>query len=236
MRQLWLNTPETIAREMSQAVKDGLQFNLLQNKQPPHLMRTRELAGRGSQKQLILAKTSPFTTDGEICRLVYQRPGRMTCECTCTALAESGQTLTVSLPAEIFEIQRRKYPRVATPTPSRVDISMDSQKTDTVTVADISMEGARLIVNGSLPPHLHQGNVIGPLTFTLHMRLATMSIDALTVARAQVVRTRDLAPGSLEIGLHFKISGEARNALEHYVQLRTIEDAAARGTTQKDQP
>ncbi len=228
MRQLWTDAPEIIEQEMLRAVAEQLPLNLHLQDKPPCLVRACEVAGPTSDRQLVLAKPTPFVTDGALCRLVYHRSGGpMLCEFTSPTLAESGQTLTLSLPEQIFLIQRRKYPRITTPSPSCVTLNSAGVEGRSVSVADICMEGARLVINGALAPFFRQGTEIGPLTFSLHMQVPSMCIDALTIPSAQVVRIRELDNGMmLEVGIHFKAVGEVRESLDHYIQLRTNEEAA----------
>ncbi|MDH5298033.1 MAG: PilZ domain-containing protein [Desulfobulbaceae bacterium] len=228
MRKLWTNVEEKIREEIETAVTDKVPFNLFQADQPPRPLRAQEITEKNGSKLIIFSKGVPFNTNKETCYLVYRRQGQMMRGFNGIPLLETPQLLAMSFPAEIFQIQRRKHPRIKTPGKSQAAIALEyTQRLNIAAVIDISMEGAKLI--GKLSPRIRTGDIIGPITFTLHMRVATLNIDTLSIPKAKVVRVSEVDDETREIGLHFKVAGEERSTLEHYLQLRTIEDAAGSG-------
>jgi len=225
MRKLWTTDPETIQEEMKIVIRDKSPFSLFQHGQPTRKLVAHEITEKEGIKHIIFTKLAPFSVSEDICYLVYHRPGEMMRGFHGPSQRESQQLLAVEFPSEIFQVQRRKFPRITTPGSSQASIALEhTQLPNTTSVADICLEGARM--SGKLSPRIRKNDIIGPITFTLYMRIATMTIDTFTVPQATVTRVRELDENTREIGVHFKISGESRETLEHYIKLRTIEDAA----------
>ncbi|MDH4321728.1 MAG: PilZ domain-containing protein [Desulfobulbaceae bacterium] len=225
MRKLWTTDPDTIQQEMEIVTKDKAPFSLFQSGQPTRKLTALEISEKDGVKHIIFTKLTPFTVSEDICYLIYHRPGEMMRGFHGPSQRESQQLLAVPFPTEIFQVQRRKFPRIDTPGNSQASIALDyAQLPNVASVVDICLEGAKMI--GKLSPRIRKNDVIGPITFTLYMRVATMAIDSFTVPNATVTRVRELDEIKREIGIHFKISGEARATLEHYIKLRTIEDSA----------
>lgn len=229
MRKLWTTDPESIHQEMAIVIKDKSPFSLFQHGQPTRKLVAHEITEKDGVKHIIFTKLSPFTISEDICYLVYHRPGEMMRGFHGPSQRESQQLLAVEFPSEIFQVQRRKFPRITTPGNSQASIALaHAQLPNTGSVADICLEGAR--ITGKLSPRIRKNDLIGPITFTLFMSIATLAIDTFTVPEATVTRVREIDENTREIGIHFKITGESRDTLEHYIKLRTIEDAAKKGS------
>ncbi len=225
MRKLWTTDPETIHQEIEIVIKDKSQFTLFQHGQPTRKLIAKEITEKDGGKHVIFTKLTPFSISEDICYLVYHRTGEMMRGFHGPSQLESPQLLAVPFPTEIFQVQRRKFPRITTPGNSQASIALDyAQLPNTATVKDICMEGARL--SGKISPRIRKNDIIGPISFTLYMQVATMAIDTFTVPQATVTRVHELDENSREIGIHFKLSEDARETLEHYIQLRSIEESA----------
>lgn len=226
MRKLWTTDPETIQQELELVITDKVPFNLFQHGQPARNLIAHEITEKDQIKHIIFTKLAPFSVAEKMCYLVYQRPGDMMRGFNGPSKRESDLLLAVPLPTEIFQIQRRKLPRFVTPGNSKASIALDYAKMpNTAAVKDISQEGARL--SGTLSPRIRKNDVIGPISFTLCLQLASLAIDTFTVPKATVAWVRENEEGNhREIGITFKLSGSAQMTLEHYIKLRTIENAA----------
>lgn len=225
MRKLWTTDPEKIQQEMEIVIREKSQFSLFQHNQPTRKLTAHEITEKDGAKHIIFTKLSAFSCSEDVCYLVYHRPGEMMRGFHGPSQRESQQLLAVEFPTEIFQVQRRRFPRISTPGKSHASIALEHAKLpNTAAVSDVCLEGARM--HGKLSPRIRKNDVIGPITFTLHMRIATLAIDTFTVPEATVTRVVELDEDTREIGVHFKISGESRETLEHYIKLRNIEDAA----------
>lgn len=223
MRKLWTTDRVTIEEELRLVVKEKIPFNLFQHGQPVRNLIPHDITIKDKVRHIVFAKLTPFNVSDDICYLLYHRPGELMRGFNGPSKRESEQLLAVPLPVEIFQVQRRKFPRVSTPGNSIASIALDYTKLPNMaTVADISMEGASL--NGNLSPRIHKDEIIGPITFTLRLGISSVSVDTFTVPKATVAWVRDKENNTREIGLHFKLSGASKLTLEHYIKLRSAEN------------
>lgn len=115
MRKLWTTDPEKIQQEMEIVIRDKSQFSLFQHGQPTRKLIAHEITEKDGAKHIIFTKLTPFSCSEDICYLVYHRPGEMMRGFHGPSQRESQQLLAVQFPSEIFQVQRRKFPRIDTP-------------------------------------------------------------------------------------------------------------------------
>lgn len=225
MRKLWTTDLETIQQELELVISDKVPFNLFQHGQPARNLIAHEITEKDSIKHIIFTKLAPFTVTEKMCYLVYQRPGEMMRGFNGPSKRESDLLLAVPLPNEIFHIQRRKFARFDTPGNSKASIALDYAKLpNSASVTNVSLEGARMV--GKLSSRIRKSDKIGPISFTLCLQLASLAIDTFTVPSATVAWVNEREDRTREIGISFKLTGAAKMTLDHYLKLRTIENAA----------
>lgn len=226
MRKLWTTDMATIQSELESVIAEKVPFNLFQHGQPARNLIAHEITEKDDIQHIIFTKLAPFSVSNKMCYLVYQRPGDMMRGFNGPSKRESDLLLAVPLPVEIFQIQRRKLPRFDTPGNSKASIALDYAKLpNTASVVNISKEGACL-VGSSLSSRIHKNDKIGPISFSLCLQLASLAIDTFTVPSATVAWVVEKDNNTREIGISFKLSGAAQMTLDHYLKLRTIENAA----------
>ncbi len=133
---------------------------------------------------------------------------------------QSERFARANLPGEIFEIQRRKFPRVFTPPQSLLTcIPKHSRRLLTAQILDVSLEGARIF--GDLEG-LGRGSVLSPLTLTLYFRAGQRSPIVINITEAVVVREVRVKEKA-EVSFHFDKSDSDYQLLAHYIDLRSQE-------------
>jgi hypothetical protein len=133
---------------------------------------------------------------------------------------QSERFARAELPGEIFEIQRRKFPRVFTPQQSLLTcVLKNSRRLVTAQVLDVSLEGARIF--GDLEG-LGRGSVLSPLTLTLYFRARRRAPTVINIAEAVVVREVRIKEKA-EVCFHFDKSDSDYQVLAEYIDLRSQE-------------
>lgn len=133
---------------------------------------------------------------------------------------QSERFARAGLPSEIFELQRRKYPRVYTPHQSTLScVPKNSRRLFTAQVMDVSQEGARIF--GDLEG-LGKGSVLSPLTLTLYFRERRRAPMTINIAEAVVVR-EVRGKEKVEISFHFDRTDADHQLLAKYLSLRSQE-------------
>lgn len=133
---------------------------------------------------------------------------------------QSARYARAHLPWEIFEIQRRKYPRVFTPPQSTLTcIPQNSRRIFTAQVLDVSLEGAKIF--GDLEG-LGKGSILSPLTLTLYFteeRRAPVAVNIAVAVVVREVRTQE----KLEVSFHFGRMDADHQQLVKYIDRRSLE-------------
>lgn len=131
--------------------------------------------------------------------------------------------LAVNYPKEIFEVQRRKFPRIKAWNDSSVSFSLaGKQKIHNGKIIDVCMEGAK--ISGDFSIQMSAGDIIAPLSMTLLFRLMKNEEAHVHIPEATVVRSDVNEHGTKEFSIHFSLPVKLQDPLARYVDMRRLEE------------
>jgi hypothetical protein len=168
----------------------------------------------GKSPELVLDETEPYY-------VFYQRNKQSLMRgFSLHFVRQSEKFARANLPAEIFEIQRRKFPRVYVPQQSILTcIPKNSRRLFTATILDVSLEGARIF--GEMEG-LGKGSVLSPLTLTLYFREKHSAPVTINIAEAVVVRVVR-GKEKVEVSFQFDKAAADQHVLAEYIEIRSLE-------------
>jgi c-di-GMP-binding flagellar brake protein YcgR len=135
------------------------------------------------------------------------------------AVRQTNRFFRMLLPSHIFEVQRRKFPRVYAAEGSAMTCAPKaSRRIVSGEVIDVSREGAKIF--GKLAG-VHKGMVLAPLTLTLCFDERRRDDVVVNIAEAIVVREIRVKE-KVELSFHFH-SKNADDLLKEYIELRILE-------------
>jgi hypothetical protein len=224
MKHLFTDDPQIINKELSSLIESG-----------GHL-----ICGRGGTKNFkkLALKGKVKSAVGEL--MVIDHPHEPTCSSqTCLfyyhtkenhlrcfeteRIKKSNNLLVLKYPAVIYSIHRRAHSRVTTAGNSRVTYSLlNKQRVHYGKVADISLEGAKLLVD--IPSVMSVGDLLCHLTFTLCSRYPFVDETQVHIPEAKVMWLRGDADHTHTLGVKFLLHESSQASLDYYIELRTIED------------
>jgi len=176
----------------------------------------------GSDDLLVLHHPHEPSCASPTCMFYYHRQGKPLRYFESVRVKKAQRYLGLMMPQEIFNIQRRRFPRVPTaPESAAVFFIKNKQRLSRCTVADVSLGGAKIV--GSIPAVVSKGDVVVPLTISLFKRFASHDEIRILVPEATVVWSQVLGGETRSMGIRFSLSGEGRQALSDYIDLRAIE-------------
>lgn len=136
---------------------------------------------------------------------------------------KADQYLGLKYPKEIYNVFRRKHPRVSAGRQSTVTFSIaHRQRLFTGTVVDISLNGAQVSVDIRVP--LSVGDTLCALSFILYSRLLEDYEETLTLSAAKIVWLQSDEERIHTLGLYFDPDENSHDSLNNYINLRGIED------------
>jgi len=226
MKEAWTNDPEKIREEIHTLIESKMPLSVYAENTAPGISTIRNTCTNNGQEYLILGKPENWGTTSYPIRFILYKPASQPARGFSFNIArESASQMAGAFPEEIFQIQRRRYPRIATPPPSQVTFLMQGrQRVSICRLLDISLGGAK--IQGTPAYEVAQGQEVGPLTFKLALRHATITKE-LTIASAKVVRLLPLADKAVEMGISFDIPPDTGDDLNLYAEVRRTEDAAS---------
>ena len=227
MHERWLIDSDQIIFELIKLVTGKNNLYVYTEDEPDGLItRATHVCGYDGEDYLLLLSDGGLQT-GQRGFVIYREPdeelGRG------FAMEIKGSTanqVAVSLPAEIFQIQRRRHPRISTPASSEVQFYLlDEQIRHTLQVEDISRISAR--VSGQPRQELAVGSRLEGLSFALKRELYDNRPYAIQLRYAQVLKVKASPhnPTQQELVLSFQPSPVEHEQLELYIESRLWESA-----------
>ena len=188
MKRQWSGDKDVIVEELQGLGLDETSLILARSGDPSCAISIRGLLEEGDDVFVEFDKPPTLVLDeGEPYYVFYQRDEQSLMRgFLLQIIRQSERFARAFLPEEIFELQRRKHPRVYTPRQSSLTcVPKNSQRLLTAQILDVSLEGARIY--GDLEG-LSTGSVLAPLTLNLYFRDKLRSPVTINVAEAVVVR------------------------------------------------
>ncbi len=222
MQELWSNDEGVIIEEVERLVSGQTPLTLYQKGFDPQKIVPQKILTKKTYKLILFNKNKPFQAPNDSCLFLYQTKNRPMRGFHSTPLLDKEKELGIAVPGSIIEIQRRKHPRYVASERSQVTFTrMGSQYINYGMIADICIEGARLV--GNFSDHIKDGDYLSPMSMTL--RLSIGQYEELVVAHEALVRrVVELGDGKKELGVHFMLKGPDVDKLETYLSIRAIEE------------
>jgi len=222
MRELLTDNPEKIYNELVSLIANKTKVTLYQKNAKPHVIHPKSV--EVNQNALIFYKSEPFSAAPGGCFLFYQ-PKQQPVHVFQASILDNGEKLiTTDFPKGIYQVQRRKHPRIKSPDSQATLVFKDKQKLYYATVLDVGQEGGKIAGQFSLTTK--RGDKIVVLDLTLRMKNKLLDETKVHVTEAVVAWFVDKGKGCHEIGIHFKLSVEELENMEQYITMRLIEDSS----------
>lgn len=221
MKEVWLNNPEQIRREIENLITEKTILSLYQPGGPPVKALVRKSNEDQGEKTLLLAKKVALTAPNESCLALYHVPNSPVRGFRAIPISETVDQLKILFPEELLQIQRRKHPRIMTSSNSSVLFTrMGSQYINRGTVQDISMEGAKL--RGNFSQHIRVSDYLSPITFILRLKYGNYE-ETVVIPEARVCRVIELPDDMKEVGIHFVLSDAEAQGIERFVAICSLQ-------------
>jgi hypothetical protein len=222
MKDLWTEDAETIQKEMDSLVENKIQ--LICGRRGSENITKLPAVGKTVTKNgsvLVLLHPHEPTCSSETCTFYYNSKGNPLRVFECKRVKKAENFVGFEYPKQIFNIHRRKFERVETPNTSVVTFSFhNKQRIHNGTVGDISLEGAKLLVD--LPGEIAKGAILCHVTMTICYRISNVQ-TVLLIPEAQVIWSKCTNEVTHTIGIKFTLSEKDQDALSNYIDLRLIE-------------
>ncbi|MCB2184264.1 MAG: PilZ domain-containing protein [Desulfobulbaceae bacterium] len=222
MKKTCLTTIEDISAEIDKLInqKIGL-FCLRENKKSKIFFAKGKTQTKNGPLFILNHPFKPAC--GNNCLFYYHLQGQPLRGFLCRQEKHVGTLLGLHYPDEIFEIQRRKYPRLPATKNSTANFALlNRQKFFVGRVEDISLQGAR--ISGNFPVIIAKGDTVTPITLRLFQKRMKDEETEIHIPEAEVVRVSADAETTSEIAIHFTLQDREHKSLMHYIDIRTIEE------------
>ncbi|MBU0731162.1 MAG: PilZ domain-containing protein [Proteobacteria bacterium] len=225
MRRVWAESPETITQEINLLIDDQTRLNFCQKTAPNQVVFLSAIEPDDSGSCIKLTKRNAFGINPGECFLFYKRVNQLMRGFKSLVLNNDRKNITASLPSEIFEIQRRKHPRLTTPGNSRATFIPDGkQRLITCRVLDVTLDGARLV--GNFSSSIKKDDILKPLSLSLCLRYSDLE-HKINITQARVAWVAERSKDQRLMGVYFTEQNTDLEQLKHYLHLRLLEDKSA---------
>lgn len=234
MRERWSDNQTEIQEELEAFLDGETPFSLFEKDQPPRKVFLRRIEQQEGKHLLIFVKSSAFRiSNPQFAFLFYQKGYNPMRGFQIQPFREDDRFLLVPLPAEIFQVQRRKFPRFEALRDSNASLLFKNKaRVYSSKIIDVSQEGA--LLRGNFSANVKVGDVISPLSLVLFPNNPSLKEFKVQIPEAKVMRLVDLGNDIRELGIHFLLKGDHLETLQEYIDIRTIEDAVIKKTAPKD--
>ena len=225
MKEKWLSNTEQIINELISVITNKLNLFLYTEEEPGGLITTATHVCSYDGEDYLLLKSDGELKTGQRGFLVYkQLSGELSRGFTLKVKRSTKKQVAVSLPREIFQIQRREYPRIMIPGELVVNFYIKNEQIrNTMKVMDITMSSARLI---GVPRHrLSEETKLERMTFQLKRKLYRNDNYTITIRSAVVkkLKMNRQILGEVEVVVCFQPSLVEEEQLDLYIESRVWE-------------
>ena len=227
MRRLWTDDSEKIHAEVELLIQNkSTLFCMRHRKNEVRKLYVTGTTNSGGSELLVVNHPHEPSCDKPTCVFYYHLEDSPLRYFELTRVKKVDKYLGLEFPKEVFEIQRRRYPRVKTPHNSSANFSF--QKKTSVyhaEVEDVSLGGVKLRTDIQSNSNISKGDIIAPLSLTLFQRFRTDEEIYFVIPEATVAWTATEGQRTVKIGLEFSLLGYTQKELSDYIDLRTLEDS-----------
>lgn len=219
MKEIWTTDETKMIDELRRNSDENTPLTLLGPSLPPSFITIRAIVQDEGALLLEFEKPDGLELVGELFVFYRRDDMQLMRGFKLGDIRQTSRYFRMALPEHIFEVQRRKYPRIYVAEGSGVTCAPKaSRRILKAQVIDVSMEGAKIFGHLS---GITQGTVLAPLTLTLCYDDRRSDDVVINIAEARVVREIRVKE-KVEISFHFH-SESVDDLLGKYIELRTLE-------------
>ncbi|MBI5556795.1 MAG: PilZ domain-containing protein [Deltaproteobacteria bacterium] len=218
MNKTWSTNVDEISKEIDLLVYEKAKLFCLREKGATNTLFVKGKTRLNNSDLLVLSHPEKNICPKNQCLFYYHTNGSPVRGFHCTPEKLVNGLLAVHYPKEIFEIQRRKFPRVPVARDSRVSFSLlNRHRFHVGRIEDISLEGAR--ISGEFPVIIEKGAIVTPITLTLiPPYLRQPNETNIHIPEATVIRSIQDEDITKELAIHFILNElQQQEALERYI-------------------
>jgi hypothetical protein len=218
MKRTWSTNVDEISKEIDLLIYQKARLFCLRDKEKTNTLHVKGKTRLQHSDILVLSHPGKNICPQNHCLFYYHRKGFPVRGFHCTPEKLVNGLLGVRFPREIFEIQRRKFPRVQVDKDSRAIFALlNRHRFHVGRIEDISLEGAR--ISGDFPLVIEKGNIITPITLTLMPRFMRQAKETnIHIPEATVMRAINAEGGTKELAIHFILQEmQKQQAFEAYI-------------------
>jgi hypothetical protein len=222
MKEQWSAAPEKIKKELLELIQNETPLTIYYQKaKSPLNSMLLEIKGHQNAAYCILERPADCKEISEGF-LLYKKKQFSARGFIIQIIKITKDTIMIRFPGEIFEIQRRKYPRIDTPKNSRATFIVKGKQTmNACKVIDISKGGTWL--SGKISYQLEPGIIIGPLTLNLTLDKYPKEIHEINIPEGKITRVISLHDNEKSFGVCFEILDSERELVKKYIDIRLWE-------------
>lgn len=225
MKEKWLSNTEQIINELISVITNKVNLFLYTEEETGGLITTATHVCSCDGEAYLFLKSDGGLKTGQKGFLVYKQPdGELSRGFTFEVKRSSKNMVATSLPREIFQIQRRKHPRIITLEGSVVNFYIQGEQTlYTMKVMDVSMASARL--TGIPKNRLTEENKLERMSFYLRRKLYGNDSYPITIRSAVVKKLKRYRKilREVEVVVCFQPSLVEEEQLNQYIESRIWE-------------
>ena len=220
MKKSWTNDSAEITRELIFLVSRHTPLTFCQHGGRAIKAFLHDIPSKENDHMVLEYETNCKMLQGQAI-IFYQAPQQPLRGFEINIVREEDGKLWVSVPNEIFRVERRRLSRIKTLGNSMVSFMLGGKnRLASCNVKDISIEGAQLLSKSKF----EKESILSPLTFNLGMRYEAFE-KVVIVSEATIVRIKERKDGLLEYGVHFNAGDAEQDKLEQYILIRNNEDS-----------
>lgn len=227
MKYLFTNDPQVISKEIATLIES--EGHVICSKDGTKNFKKLAVKGKISSpvgELFVINHPHEPTCASDTCLFYYHTKGNSLRCFETQRVSKSNNLLVLKYPTAIYNIHSRVNPRVKTAGNSRLTFSIrNRQRVLTGKVADISQQGAKLLVN--IPSVLSPGDLLYHLTMALCSRFPFVDEAHLHVPEAKVMWLKGDEDHTHTLGVKFTLPEKSLDALENYIDLRSMEDPSS---------
>lgn len=224
MKKTWSTDPMQIIHELISVIELSLPLSIYSSQGAPTITtQILSVCGYNKTDYIVLYKPDNWWwAASHESYVLYKKEGVPARGFMLTLTKESEKTMAAVLPEEIFQIQRRRYPRIPAHTDSQATFLVKHKtQLSTCRVVDISLGGARLV--GQPVYELKRGDELCPFTMILTLETDPSGIRDITIPSATVAWVQRISEVKVEVGVSFQLPAAKREQMNKYLDLRSWE-------------
>ncbi len=229
MKKVWSNDPGIIEEKLNTLLQHRIPVTLAKKGHESQTVFLREINQKKTVSLIQFTKSKDLCYKQEPCFFLYRPLEYITHIFEGAPLDEDEKRLTILKPSVIFELSKRKFPRIPARTGSLgVYLLPYSTRLYKASLKNVSREG--LLMVGTCPSFIKEGITIGPLDLTLERESSVIDPLRVHIPEAVVVRVNRTGENGLaEMAVHFQLEGENLYSIDQYIewQTRKVEVSAA---------